>query len=77
MNAVYVYDDKLVFTYNFRDGNETVSLADIKLALGSHSSDISDSTSPKIPNAPAFGIFTYYLFTIHSSLICAFGIFGK
>ena len=47
VNAVYVYEDKLVFTYNFRDGNETVSLADIELALGSHSSDISDSTSPK------------------------------
>ena len=47
VNAVYVYEDKLVFTYNFRDGNETVSLADIKLSLGSHSSDISDSTSPK------------------------------
>ena len=46
VNAVYVYEDKLVFTYNFRDGNETVSLADIELALGSHSSDISDSTSP-------------------------------
>ena len=23
---------------------------------------------PKIPNAQAFGIFTYYFFTIHSSL---------
>ena len=32
---------------------------------------------PKIPNALAFGIFTSYLFTIHSSLIRTFGIFGK
>ena len=69
VNAVYVYEDKLVFTYNFRDGNETVSLADIELALGSHSSDISDSTSPKIgKHFLGLPIFTYSLFTFHSSL---------
>lgn len=46
VNAVYVYEDKLVFTYNFRNGNETVSLKDIELALSSQSSDIADAVSP-------------------------------
>ena len=66
VNAVYVYEDKLVFTYNFRDGNETVSLADVELALGSHSSDISDSTSPKSRMRQRSG---FYLFTLHYSLL--------
>lgn len=30
VNAVYVYDDKLILTYNYKDGQETISLADIK-----------------------------------------------
>ena len=77
VNSVYIFGDKIVFTYNFKDGTDTFSLKDVTLAIHAKSSDVADSASPKIPNAPAFGIFTYYLFTIHSSLICAFGIFGK
>ena len=38
------------FTYNFRDGNETVSLLDIERAIGSESSDFTDSASPKNPS---------------------------
>ena len=30
INAIYVYDDKVVFTFNYKDGNKTVSIADIK-----------------------------------------------
>ena len=29
VNAIYVYDDKLVFTFNYKDGAKEVSLADI------------------------------------------------
>lgn len=29
--AVYVFDDKLVFTYNFKDGSQTITLDDIKV----------------------------------------------
>ena len=35
VNAIYVYDDKLVFAYNFKDGTETISTADIDRAYGS------------------------------------------
>ena len=56
VNSVYVYDDKLVFTYNFRDGNETVSLLDIERAIGSESSDLTDSASPKAVNPNFFQI---------------------
>lgn len=30
INAIYVYDDKVVFTFNYKDGSKTVSMADIK-----------------------------------------------
>lgn len=30
VNAVYVYDDKIVLTFNYRDGTETITLQDIE-----------------------------------------------
>ena len=45
VNSVYVYDDKLVFTYNFKDGTETITLEEIEAAFGS---DLNHSAPPKI-----------------------------
>lgn len=44
LNAIYLYDDKLVFTYNFKDGTETMSLDDAEAVF---SSDLSNSAPPK------------------------------
>ena len=33
LNSIYVYDDKPVFTYNFKEGTETISLAEIEAVL--------------------------------------------
>ncbi|WP_312635989.1 hypothetical protein [Oscillibacter sp.] len=30
VNAVFVYDDRIVFTFNYKDGSKTVSLSDIQ-----------------------------------------------
>jgi hypothetical protein len=35
INSIYLFDDKIVFTYNFKGGTETISLADIEAVLGS------------------------------------------
>jgi len=35
INSIYLFEDKIVFTYNFKGGTETISLADIEAALGS------------------------------------------
>lgn len=43
VNAVYVYDDRLVFTYNFKDGTETITKKEIEEAF---SSDLSESAPP-------------------------------
>lgn len=37
LNSIYVFDDKLVFTYNYKNGSQTVSLSDIFAAFGSDS----------------------------------------
>jgi len=44
LNSIYVYDDKLVFTYNFKDGTETITLAEIEAAL---CSDLTCLAPPK------------------------------
>lgn len=30
INAIFIYDDKVIFTFNYKDGSKTVSMADIK-----------------------------------------------
>lgn len=44
VNAVYVFDDKLVSTYNYQHGTQTISLDEIESAL---SSDFDGATPPK------------------------------
>ena len=62
LNSVYVYDDRIVFTYNFRDYAETITLDEIEYAF---CSDVNDSPPPKHLNARAFRCFTFSLFTLH------------
>ncbi len=35
LNSIHVFDDKLVFTYNYKNGTQTVTLRDISIAFGS------------------------------------------
>ena len=53
VNAVYVFDDKLVLTYNYQHGTQTISLDEIASAL---SSDFDGATPPikKEPNGSFF-----------------------
>ncbi len=44
MNSVYVFDEKLVLTYNYQHGTQTISLEEIESALGS---DFDGATPPK------------------------------
>ena len=43
VNAIYLYDDKIVFTFNFKDGTKTVLLKDIQ------SSDLFAEGLPRLP----------------------------
>lgn len=40
VNAVYVYDDKIILTFNYQDGTETITLDDI------NGSDLEASAPP-------------------------------
>ena len=44
LNSIYVFDDRLVFTYNYKNGTQTVSLADVSAAFGS---DLKSCTPPR------------------------------
>jgi len=35
INAVYLYDDKIVLTFNFKDGSKTVTMGDVEESYGS------------------------------------------
>ena len=50
VNSIYLYDDKLVITYNFKDGIRTVTFDEANEALDEaekHSSDKENVTSPR------------------------------
>lgn len=53
LNSIYVFDDRLVFTYNYKNGTQTVSLADVSAAFGS---DLKSCTPPNesYPNTVFF-----------------------
>ncbi len=40
VNSIYLYDDKIIFTFNYKDGSKTVTLSDIE------SSDLDLSAPP-------------------------------
>ena len=52
LNSVYVYEDKIIFTYNFRDHAETVTLDEIEYVF---CSDVNDCPPP-IPHLIWCGI---------------------
>ncbi len=49
INRIYLYDDKLVITFNYKEGSETISLNEIETALeGENGSDLDSSAVPMI-----------------------------
>ena len=72
INAIYVYDDKLVFTYNFKDGTETVPLKAVEDAFGSDLTQVAPP-NPRNPNFIPIGIGFGFLFLRHKTHICPYG----
>ena len=66
INAIYVYDDKLVFTYNFKDGTETVPLKAVEDAFGSDLTQVAPP-NPRNPNIIPIGDgFGFLLFILQA-----------
>ena len=53
VNAVYLYEDKIILTFNYKDGSKTITLADVE------GSDLSSFGAPKI-RPSAFGRWPYF-----------------
>ena len=49
VNAVFVHDDKLLLTFNFKDGTRTITLNDVKEATCSSGSDLDCFVAPEKP----------------------------
>ena len=49
VNAIYLYDDKLVLTFNYKDGTKTITLDDVKEAAKANTdSDLDCRGAPRI-----------------------------
>ena len=52
VNRIYLYDDKLIITFNHKDGAQTITLNDIETAFAEqeHGSDLVSSAVPYFPS---------------------------
>ena len=59
INAIFLYDDKMVITFHYKDGTDTITIDDLKLALDKEKlgSDLDCSTAPKMLQILGFGAF--------------------
>ena len=59
VNAVFVYDDKVVFTFNYKDGSKTATIDEINAELGS---DLDGTSPPRAPVSEQQGLLMGALF---------------
>ena len=50
VNAIFLYDDKMVITFNYKDGTDTITFDDLKAVLDKENtgSDLDCSTAPNL-----------------------------
>ena len=56
VNAIYLYDDKLVLTLNYKDGTKTITLDDVKEAVKNNTGSDLDCRGAPITGIPWWGI---------------------
>ena len=64
VNAIYLYDDKMLITFNYKDGTKTISFDDVKDAIknGNMGSNMDCSGAPE-SKPGSFNSFRGFLFT--------------
>lgn len=65
LNAVILFDDRMVISFNYREGTETVSLEDLKTEesdTATNSSDMTNGASPKLRDAAISTIAAFFLY---------------
>ena len=62
INAIYLDDDKMVITFNFKDGSKTITFAEIEAAeKGSDFTDFGAPTRNRLLSTKAKGVFSCFL----------------
>jgi DNA invertase Pin-like site-specific DNA recombinase len=65
VNAVYLYDDRVVLTFNYKDGSKTVTMGDVEGGFGSDLATLSAGYCPKKNTLPIFvGEVFFFVFPI-------------
>lgn len=79
VNSIYLYDDKIVFAFNYKDGTKSVSLAELEEEL---SSDLDGATPPlrgythiPLKEKPTFGFF--FFCAVFTVIAVSVGIVGE
>ncbi|MBR7136553.1 MAG: recombinase family protein, partial [Clostridia bacterium] len=57
VNAIYLFDDYLVITFNYKEGTKTITFAEIEEAFGS---DLSSLTAPEKSTCNRKCFFLFY-----------------
>ena len=65
VNSIYVFEDRLVMTYNYKDESETISLEDVQQVFGS---DIAGSAPPEAPESEKIRVFFFFHPDVHHSV---------
>lgn len=70
VNAVFLYDDKLLLTYNFKDGTRTITFNDVKTAANKAGSDLDCLGAPKLnrSESDSRAVFHGFLYTLSVNL---------
>ena len=74
INAIFLYDDKMVITFNYKEGATTITFDDLKTALADQKtgSDLDCSTAPQNTSQEVAGYFLL-LFSGKAGAWCAIG----
>ena len=56
VNAIYLYDDKMVITFNYKNGTRTIALDDVKKAVKKNTGSDLDCFAAPIAGIPWWGI---------------------
>ena len=77
VNAIFLYDDKIVITFNYKDGTDTITFDDLKAALDKENtgSDLDCLTAPKSTTVSAVVLFSF-LFLFSGSVAIGFTLCG-
>ena len=56
INAIFLYDDKMVITFNYKEGTKTITFAELQEAISNKiGSDLDCIPAPRSPNPKGFG----------------------